>query len=162
MHCAVEHWGALSHANEVAITNRLRHYESIGETAFHRLILEMMEGVRPKEDAALVIAGALFPTDLQIRGWFRSRIFEDKSQIRNIPALIYGLCPHLDHDEDLADFFMVKIFKWSKYPNELSTLIFCLKDALSIWRSAAGSGRCASCGIARGSRLIQRPPDSQS
>ena len=106
-----------------------------------------MNGERPLERAAIVVAGSMFPTDKNFRKWLMLRLRRADHALAI--ASVFALTPHLDHDEDLSDSLMVYCMKLPREAPHDTTRV-AIQLALSIWSTSKGSGRCGRCGKTAG------------
>jgi hypothetical protein len=146
--CSQDHWAALTVGNGVGLTGWVKHYTHFGKESFLSTILDMENGSRPKENGAIVLAGAVFQKNVRVRKWLR-RLWRATSttrpqDVQYITAVTYALCPHMDADEEIVDILMQRALRWSGFP-QLSTEVACISDVLQIWRTSNGSGICSSC-----------------
>jgi len=146
MHCSVAHWGSLTHQNTVSAMGWVKQFQDLGEDEYLRVVLEMLAGGRPTERGTLVVAGAMFPTNLKLRSWLLLRLKKADAAMR--VAATYALAAHLDQDDSLAERLLVLALKTPKDPGHVA-LHRAIQDVLSIWRSSHGSGTCDSCAPAR-------------
>lgn len=143
MHCAAFHWGELSEKNVVELASWEQMFNLGTDDDFRRLIGEMLRGVRPRAKAAVVLAGSLFPKDDVLREWFM-RSLRSPHELEYVVPALYALCPHMDYDEDIPNFMMRKLLRWSKLP-QFQEQVQSLQNVFSIWRSSSGSLKCSTC-----------------
>lgn len=143
LHCAIGHWGALSHENTISSLGWVKTYQEAAFGRFLGVVEDMREGRRPIERGALVVAGAVYPQDKKLRAWFLTKLRTPDNAMAI--AAVFALTPHLDLDEDLADRFTLECLKRPRTdPNDAVRVA--LQVGLSIWVTSKGSGRCTACG----------------